>query len=382
MKIKRKYLIVFLFLFSLVFHSVSQQVLEDSTNLRLKYNRRLGFCIGGPNFLSINYEHFLNHNFSIEVGAGSVLLSTGAHIGARFYFGKRNKPSKIAPYFGGAFGAQYIIGGSGYGGFGGYGAAVGYIPVGIQFLNKNGSAVSFEGGVMFLDNEVFPMGAIRINLGKEENKSASTKTSKKEDKIPKEKPQALKTEYKSYSIGVNLFSLFKPNFMQEVQPDLFFASNRNVDFFFQKEKSKKFAWRFPLRIGFNSGYDWVSSVNEKIYKEAAKTIIGDLGVEPIFYRNVNKKLNLLVVPSFCLGVGRKISTQSLSELYNLEYQYTAGGSYFYGKLGCSIGMRWNFTKDFHIGMEYGAYFANNFFRQSPYLGLSGKCFVIYQFGGK
>lgn len=126
----------------------------------------------------------------------------------------------------------------------------------------------------------------------------------------------------------------------------------------------------------------MSSVNEKIYKEAAKTIIGDLGVEPIFYRNVSKKLNLLVVPSFCLGIGRKISTQSLSELYNLEYQYTAGGSYLYGKLGCSLGMRWNFTKDFHIGMEYGAYFANNFFRQSPYLGLSGKCFVIYQFGGK
>lgn len=89
--------------------------------------------------------------------------------------------SETAPlsYFPLLFGGQYIIGGSGYGGFGGYGAAVGYIPVGIQFLNKNGSAASFEGGVMFLDNEVFPMGAIRINLGKEENKSASKKTSKK-----------------------------------------------------------------------------------------------------------------------------------------------------------------------------------------------------------
>ena len=59
--------------------------------------------------------------------------------------------------------------------------------------------------------------------------------------MPKEKPRALKTDYKSYSIGVNLFSLFNPNFMQEVRPDLFCASNRIVDFFFQKEKSKKFA---------------------------------------------------------------------------------------------------------------------------------------------
>lgn len=99
---------------------------------------------------------------------------------------------------------------------------------------------------MFLDNEVFPMGAIRINLGKEENKSASIKTSKKEDKTPKVKPQALKTEYKSYSIGVNLFSLFKPNFMQEVRPDLFFASNRNVDFFFPKGKEQK------IRLAFST----------------------------------------------------------------------------------------------------------------------------------
>jgi outer membrane protein W len=149
-----------------------QNQVSDSVNRRLEVKNQLGVQFGGPSLLSLNYEHFFNHNWSVEVGVGSVLVISGVHVGGRYYFGSKAKPTKFSPYLGAAIGAAFIIGGGSSGGIGGYGTAVGYVPLGIQLMTKNGFAVSLEAAGMYLDNEVLPMGALRLysSLKKEKKK--------------------------------------------------------------------------------------------------------------------------------------------------------------------------------------------------------------------
>ncbi len=149
-----------------------QNQVSDSINRRLEVKNQFGVQFGGPSFLSCNYEHFFNHNWSIEVGAGSILAISGVHLGGRYYVGTKAKPTKFAPYIGAAIGAAFIIGGGSSGGIDGYGAAVGYVPIGIQLMTKKGLAVSLEAAGMYLDNELLPMGALRLyrSLKKEKKK--------------------------------------------------------------------------------------------------------------------------------------------------------------------------------------------------------------------
>ena len=141
---------------------LGQNQVSDSMNRRLEVKNQIGAQFGGPSFLSLNYEHFFNHNWSVEVGVGSVLVISGVHVGGRYYVGTKHKPTKFAPYLGAAIGAASIIGGGSSGGIDGYGTAVGYVPLGIQLLTKNGVAVSIEVAGMYLDKEFLPMGALRL----------------------------------------------------------------------------------------------------------------------------------------------------------------------------------------------------------------------------
>jgi hypothetical protein len=226
---------------------------------------------------------------------------------------------------------------------------------------------------MFLDNELLPMGAIRLFFPIERLKNSRPKA----ERIPKHNTLP-KSKSNHYNVGINLFSFIKPNYMKELTPDRFFSSNSSVDFFIEKEFSSKFALRFPIRIGFNSKHDWVSTVNQDIYRSARKTIIGDLGVEPIFYVYSRKKLTGLVATSVCLGIARNILKDDLG---GTNYQYHAGGTLPYTKFGCSLGIRWLFTRFLQLRLEYGGYIANNLHGKF-YTGLSGKCFLVYHFGGK
>ena len=149
-----------------------QNQVSDSVNRRLEVKNQLGIQLGGPSFLSCNYEYFFNHHWSIEAGVGSILAISGVHLGGRYYVGTKAKPTKFAPYIGAAIGAAFIIGGGSSGGIDGYGAAVAYVPIGIQLMTKKGLAVSLEAAGMYLDNEVLPMGALRLyrSLKKEKKK--------------------------------------------------------------------------------------------------------------------------------------------------------------------------------------------------------------------
>jgi hypothetical protein len=259
------------------------------------------------------------------------------------------------------------------------------VPVGIQFLSPKGYAFSLEAALLYFDGEYLPMGALKIRLLKKKKKKP---TKHENEKNPKS--SSLKKN-RQYSMGINLSSFINPNFVFQGKPDLFFASNPNFDFFVQKEISSKYALRFPARIGLNANYNWESRVNQDIYRNANKIIIADLGFEPLFYVYRKKSLTGYVAPSISLGIGRKIPKEYLVSESQGDYKYTAGGSYSYGKYGCSFGVRWALTRFLQLGMEYGGYIANNSYSTSTgvgnfglkyYSGLSGKYFLVCQLGAR
>ena len=353
--------------------SVSAQT--DTTlpkNLRLIHKNHFGLSLGGPGFFGPYYEHFFNQNWSIETGFGGLLIINSAYVGGRYYFGEKDKLQRFSPYVGAAFGAGFYIGGGGSGGIDGAGTPIGYVPVGIQFLSPKGYAFSLEAALLYFDGEYLPMGAMKIRLLKKKKKKP---TKHENEKNPKS--SSLKKN-RQYSMGINLSSFINPNFVFQGKPDLFFASNPNFDFFVQKEISTKYALRFPARIGLNANYDWESQVNQDIYRDAKKTIIGDLGFEPLFYVYRNKTLTGYVAPSISVGIGRNISKEYLVSESQGDYKYTAGGSDPYGKYGCLIGVRWALTRFFQLGIECGGYVANN--SQKYYNGLFGKYFLVCQLG--
>lgn len=354
-------------------------------NLRLIHKNHLGLSFGGPGFFGPYYEHYFNQNLSLETGFGTLLVINSAYVGGRYYFGEKDKLQRFSPYVGASFGAGFYIGGGGSSGIDGAGTPIGYVPVGIQFLSQKGYAFSLEAALLYFDGEYLPMGGLKIRLLKKKKKKP---TKIENEKNPK--PFSLKKN-RQYSLGINVSSFINPNFVFQGKPDLFFASNPNFDFFIQKEISSKYALRFPARIGLNANYDWESQVNQDIYRDAKKTIMADMGFEPLFYVYRNKALKGYVVPSISAGIGRKISKDYLISASQGDYKYTSGGTYSYAKFGFSIGAQWAITRFLHVGMEYGGYVANNSystttgvgdFGQKYYGGLFGKYFLVCQLGAR
>jgi hypothetical protein len=355
-------------------------------NLRLIHKNHFGLGFGGPGFFGPYYEHFFTENWSIETGFGTLLVINSAYVGGRYYFGEKDKLQRFSPYVGAAFGAGFYIGGGGSGGIDGAGTPIGYVPVGIQFLSRKGYAFSLETALLYFDGEYIPMGALKIRLLKKKKKKP---TKIENEKNPKS--SSFKKNRQFYSMGINLSSFINPNFVFQVKPDLFFASNPNFDFFVQKEISSKYALRFPARIGLNANYDWESRVNQDVYRNAKKTIIADLGFEPLFYVYRNKNLSGYIAPSMSVGIGRKIRKEYFVSELQGDYKYTSGGTYSYAKFGFSMGAQWALTKFLHLGMEYGGYVANNYystttgvgdFGQKYYGGLFGKYFLVCQLGAR
>lgn len=379
----QRFIISVLFLWTLVVFAQSDT--SEPKNLRLIHKNHFGLSFGGPGFFGPYYEHFFNQNWSIETGFGTLLVINSAYVGGRYYFGEKDKLQRFSPYVGAAFGAAFYIGGGGSGGIDGAGTPISYLPVGIQFLSQKGYAFSLEAALLYFDGEYLPMGALKIRLLKKKKKKP---TKIENEKNPK--PSSLKKN-RQYSLGINLSSFINPNFVFQGKPDLFFASNPNFDFFVQKEISSKYALRFPARIGLNAGYNWESRVNQDVYRNAKKTIIADLGFEPLFYVYRNKNLSGYIAPSMSVGIGRKIRKEYFVSELQGDYKYTSGGTYSYAKFGFSMGAQWALTKFLHLGMEYGGYVANNYystttgvgdFGQKYYGGLFGKYFLVCQLGAR
>lgn len=142
--------------------SIASSAQEDSVivqNLRLIHKNQFGISLGGPGFLGYYYEHYFNHNWSLELGIGSVLLLNGAYVEGRYYVGSKNKPHKYTPYIGVGGGVALIIDGTV--------APTVYAPIGFQLFNAKGLSYSLEVAYFYLDGESFPMGALRFPLVKQ-----------------------------------------------------------------------------------------------------------------------------------------------------------------------------------------------------------------------
>jgi outer membrane protein W len=137
-------------------HGFSQTDSTAAKNLRLIHKNHFGLSLGGPAFLGLYYEHFFDHNWSIETGIGSVIVVSSIYLEARYYFGKKEDLRRFAPYVGTAVGAGSIIES--------HGAIIRYTPLGFQFLSKQGFSFSMEAALLHFDGSFFPSGAIKIRL--------------------------------------------------------------------------------------------------------------------------------------------------------------------------------------------------------------------------
>jgi hypothetical protein len=260
----------------------------------------------------------------------------------------------------------------------------------ILFYDQTYNLISFSSGTdtIYLDMaEVTEPTFNQERIGKVPfyiTKSPATKAYVHKMGIAKQQPNFT---YSPYSFGINLFSLIRPVGMLDRDIDRFFATNHNIDIFFQKEIRTDLALRFPMRIG-------ISPLNEVIikdignYGEYSKEIIGDLGIEPLFYLNGLTKATWFVAPSLCLGLVRKV-TQNYDYNFNAA-TYTPSGNAGYFKIGSTFGFQLNLTPGIQFGLEYGAHLSNNawhyYYESTPtrrtYFGYTGKFQVSYRLGGK
>jgi len=260
----------------------------------------------------------------------------------------------------------------------------------ILFYDRSYNLMSFLDGsdTIYLNlSEVIRPELNQERIGKSPyyvSKSPATKTNVQKMGIAKQPPNFV---YSPYSFGINIFSLIRPTYMLDRDIDRFFASNLNIDVFFQKEMNPNLALRFPMRIGIKPlNKEIIKSID--YYGEFGKEIIGDIGVEPLFYLNGLKKATWFVAPSLCFGIGRKVTRNYNYLDYNATYIPSGNAGYY--KIGSTFGFQLNLTPGIQFGMEYGAYVSNNgwhyYYDNIPtrrtYFGYIGKCFISYRLGGK
>lgn len=260
----------------------------------------------------------------------------------------------------------------------------------ILFYDQSYNLISFSSGTdtIYLDmTEITEPSFNQERIGKVPfyiTKSPASKAYVHKMGIAKQQPNFT---YSPYSFGINVFSLIRPEAMLDRDIDRFFASNRNIDVFFQKEIRTDLALRFPMRIG-------ISPINQVIIKEIgynweySKEIIGDIGIEPLFYFNGLTKATWFVSPSLCFGLVRKV-TQDF-DYNNYLATYTPSGNAGYYKVGATFGFQLNLTPGIQFGLEYGAHLSNNAWHyynysiptRRTYFGYTGKLQISYRLGGK
>lgn len=260
----------------------------------------------------------------------------------------------------------------------------------VLFYDQTYNLISFSSGTdtIYLDlSEITEPNFNQERIGKVPffiTKSPASKAYVRKMGMAKQQPNFT---YSPYSFGINVFSLIRPDALLDRDIDRFFASNLNIDVFFQKEMNPELALRFPMRIG-------ISPINEVIiknignYREYSKEIIGDLGIEPLFYLNGLTKATWFVAPSLCIGLVRKVTREDNYNTYLATYTPLGNAGYF--KIGSTFGFQLNLTPGIQFGMECGAHLSNNawhyFYASTPsrrtYFGYTGKFQISYRLGGK
>ena len=139
-------------------------------------------------------------------------------------------------------------------------------------------------------------------------------------------------------------------------------------------------------MGFPLPEKVVTYNTDNYFHSARKTIIGEIGIEPLYYLNGLNKITLLVAPTLGVGRGLKMAEELLGQSYPQPYKYVPVGEYVYYKIGWLLGAQFNLTKSVQFGLELGLFRSNHewdeFYPQYYDWGSSAKFFLTYRFGGK
>lgn len=260
----------------------------------------------------------------------------------------------------------------------------------ILFYDQTYNLISFSSGTDTIYLDMAEITEPSFNQERSGNvpsyitKSPESKKTVRKMGIAKQPPNFV---YSPYSFGINAFSLIRPIGMLDRDIDRFFASNLNIDVFFQKEIKPNLALRFPMRIGLKP-LKHIIIKEFGYYGEYSKEIIGDIGIEPLLYLNGLKKVTWFVSQSICVGLVRRVNP--LYDYNNNLATYTPMGNAGYLKVGNTFGFQLNLTPNIQFGLEYGAYLANNAWRnyydsypsRRTYFGYTGKFQISYRLGGK
>ncbi len=170
----------------------------------------------------------------------------------------------------------------------------------------------------------------------------------------------LKFKPDRYSVGLNFMSLTNPTLVNDF--DYFgrtYSTNRHVDSYFQLELTEKFALRFPIRIGIKPLKGTIINPPNGFYGMYSRELIGDIGVEPIFYFKKNiHKLTWFGAPSLSIGLGKSVRRIIDSDTYTISYTNIENKTFY--RIGFLVGFQYWFTKHLQYEMSYGYLVTNNY----------------------
>lgn len=193
-------------------------------------------------------------------------------------------------------------------------------------------------------------------------KSSFTTNNSSDDAVKKFAINRKYLKYKPsrFSVGFNFMSLTNPALVNDF--DFFgrtYSTNRHLDSYFQIEFSEKFALRFPVRIGIKPLNGTIINPPNGFYGMYSRELIGDIGVEPIFYFKKNiHKLTWFGAPSLSIGLGKSVRRIIDSDTYTISYTNIENKTFY--RIGFLVGFQYWFTEHLQYEMSYGYLVTNNY----------------------
>lgn len=201
-----------------------------------------------------------------------------------------------------------------------------------------------------------------------------------------------KYTYGKFSVGVNLLSCLTA---YSDKFDFSLASNYNQGFYLQYDFSSKFGLRLPARIGFSRAKGTYPASSLFISYYHAKDLVFEVGLEPIFMMDNNRKISPYLMPGLYTGLVGGVIANTDPITYNL-ISYSVMGPSNYFRTAMNAGVQFNFAKRLQLNLEFGInyntsriyyyYNYNNstviFKNTNPRIGMQAAVNLVYRFGGK
>jgi hypothetical protein len=191
-----------------------------------------------------------------------------------------------------------------------------------------------------------------------------------------------------YSIGLNFTTLFNPGLVNDF--DYFgrtYSTNSHIETFCQIELNPRMALRFPLRIGLKPIQSITTANSYDFYGSFSRELIGDIGIEPIFYFNQRLvKLKWFAAPSMSLVLGRSVKRTITSEPYTTIYTPLSTALCY--RIGALTGFQYWLNPHFQLESSFGYLITNNYWEPTfsesdvlmnrPYFARNLRLALIYR----